>query len=100
MRRFAAASLDRERALHAGLLVAGDRAEEGVLARLQVDGRRGRAAGDDVGPAEVLAARVGDVDVVAERRVVREVDRDGPWLRCRDGLLLKRELAGRVGADL
>src|SRR6266516_3580857 len=67
--------LDRQRALHPGGLVARDGAEEGVLAWLQVHGHRGRAARDDLRAAEVLAARIGDGDVVPDGRVVGEIDR-------------------------
>src|SRR4051812_11916568 len=51
------ALFDRQRPFHAGLAVAGDRAEEGVFARLEVDARGGGAARDQFGAPDFLAAR-------------------------------------------
>src|SRR3954471_21072593 len=94
------ALLDGEGALHPRRLMPRHRAEERVLAGLEIDRRRGRGAGDDVGAAEVLATRVGDVDVVADGRLVGEVDLEGPGLGRGPARLLEGELPGRVGADL
>src|SRR5262245_49476286 len=91
--------LDGEGALHAGLAVAGDRAEEGVAPGLQVDRRIGRAARDQVGLAERLPRRVLDGDVVLERLLVVEVDRHGTGLRA-DVLLVVCEVAAGRGGDV
>ena len=63
------ASLDRQRALHAGLAVGVDRAVVGVVARLELAARAvAVSAADHVGARELVAVGVLDDDVVAESR--------------------------------
>jgi hypothetical protein len=78
--------------------MAGDRAVEGALARLQlrVEGRGG--LGDDVGARDLLAVLLDD-EVVPDRRIVRELEPDLTGLRRQRGRLVLQG-AGRVGGDL
>jgi hypothetical protein len=69
--------------------MAGDRAVEGVLARLQlrVEGRGG--LGDDVGARDLLAVLLDD-EVVPDRRIVRELEPDLTGLRRQRARLVLR----------
>src|SRR5215211_7904545 len=80
--------LDREDALHAALAVAGHRAVEGVLARLEVDldGRRA-AVGDDL--ALLVDAVAVDGDVVLRGLIVDRLDRERAGRRLRVGELVR-----------
>src|SRR5690242_10437217 len=73
-RRDTAVSADGERSLHAGLPMTRDAAEERVLAGLEVDGERLRAACERGCRADLLAAGVLDRHVVGQRGRVGEVD--------------------------
>ena len=72
------ALFDGQRAFHARLAVAGDRAVEGVFAGFRLPIVAVVAAGDQFGLAELLTARVFDRDVVGEGLRVGEFDRDLP----------------------
>src|SRR5215213_3824778 len=89
------ASLDRERALHARGLVAVDRADELVRARLEVDADRGVATRDDLG-LEIHAVAL-DVDGVRHRGRVAEPDRRLAGLGVELGLIELQPPVGRRG---
>src|SRR5215216_6175186 len=78
--------------------MAGDGAVEVVLARLQVDLQIGLGAGDRLRAAELLVA-LRDGDVVAERGLVDEVDRDGAGLD-RALRLVEGSRPGGVGREV
>lgn len=67
--------MDGEGALHAGVLVAGDRTRHLVAAGLDTDlERRGLAAVHDVGAAD-LPSGLAELQVVLQRTSVRDCDR-------------------------
>jgi hypothetical protein len=90
---------DGQRAFHAGFAVAGDGAEVGVGARLEVDGGGVGAFGDQFGGADFFAAGVFDRDVVGQRLGVVECDRHFTGFRGHAGARVG-EFAARVGFEL